>query len=942
MFTHYQSLYFAEWLTLTGQTDNQVSRAMASARVDMNPHQVEAACFALKSPLAKGVLLADEVGLGKTIEASLVIAQKWAERKRAILLVVPASLRKQWNQELLDKFELPSTIIDSKIARELSKSGGNNPFSQNDRIVICSYEYAARQTTHVENVRWNLVIFDEAHRLRNLYKKDSNARAKKIHQSTLHAETKILLSATPMQNNLLELYGLSKMIDEHFFGDEKSFRALYVNRQKDKDALADLKQRIKPLCHRTLRRQVQEEGGINFTNRFSITQDFTPSDDEWQLYEKISDYLQRPELHAIAPRARHLVSIGIRKILASSTFAVAGTLARMIDRLEKSQQIDEDTLGDIEDADDWYDQFDDGTEDVPAQMNLQQEIDTLKSFKKIADEITDNAKGEALMVALNRAFEFAESLGSARKAVVFTESCRTQQYLKKRLEENGFTGRLVLLNGSNNDADSKAIYEEWCERHTGSARVSGSKSSDMKAALVDKFKSADADIMISTEAGGEGINLQFCSLLINYDLPWNPQKVEQRIGRVHRYGQRNDVVIVNFINRRNPADRRVFELLDEKFKLFEGVFGASDEILGAIESNIDIEKRIFEIYQKCRNDEEIEGAFNHLQQEMDEQLAVREGQAMQALLSNFDRDVVAALKLRRDQSSEFLIGYQQVLLDLARAELPHAEFARNHFKYEGDRYDLSWEQAQQNNSQFFRLQATEHYLAWDLIHRAKARKPHDMPLPPAALTLHYDKLGVHYSNLRNLIGESGLLHVAKLIFDFAGTSEEHLLVVARTDSGLTLDTDDAERLLHIPADIIEALPALDITSLDEAITFAGGDKENEIEARLQIYFDQENQKLERWAEDRRRALHLTVEALDEDIKVLKREARQIKALADKLEAKRHIKLKERERDRAYSDYNEAKKQIEQQEDLLLDEMESKIQLRQRVEPLFSLRWTLNH
>ncbi|EBA00916.1 helicase [Marinobacter sp. ELB17] len=154
----------------------------------------------------------------------------------------------------------------------------------------------------------------------------------------------------------------------------------------------------------------------------------------------------------------------------------------------------------------------------------------------------------------------------------------------------------------------------------------------MKAALVDCFKSDKADILVSTEAGGEGINLQFCSVLINYDLPWNPQKVEQRIGRVHRYGQKNDVVVVNFVNRKNPADQRVFQLLNEKLKLFEGVFGASDEILGAIEGNIDIERRIYDIYQKCRTDAEIEQEFDQLQESLKDILDVREAEARQSII----------------------------------------------------------------------------------------------------------------------------------------------------------------------------------------------------------------------------------------------------------------------------------------------------------------------
>src|SRR6516162_4682354 len=128
--------------------------------------------------------------------------------------------------------------------------------------------------------------------------------------------------------------------------------------------------------------------------------------------------------------------------------------------------------------------------------------------------------------------------------------------------------------------------------------------------------------MIATEAAAEGINLQFCSMVVNYDLPWNPQRIEQRIGRCHRYGQRYDVVVVNFLNKNNAADQRVYELLAEKFKLFSGVFGASDEVLGAIESGVEFEKRIVSIYQNCRSTEEIESAFERLREEMDNKITI--------------------------------------------------------------------------------------------------------------------------------------------------------------------------------------------------------------------------------------------------------------------------------------------------------------------------------
>lgn len=911
---------------------------MASARVDMNPHQVEAACFALKSPLAKGVLLADEVGLGKTIEASLVIAQKWAERKRSILLVVPASLRKQWNQELADKFELPSIIIDSKIAREQRRQGVSNPFNQTDAIVICSYEYVASQKDQARRVDWHLVVFDEAHKLRNIYQKNGSKRAKSVVEATRHAQSRVLLSATPLQNNLMELYGLAQVIDEHYFGDAESFRTLYAKRQRDKDKLIDLKQRIKPLCHRTLRKQIQQEGGINFTNRYSITEDFTPSDAEWDLYQKISNYLQRPDLQAISHKARHLVSIGIRKILASSSYAVADTLKGMVERLRKQELLNEDSLSDLEEADDWLDQFEESADlnGDPKQAALTEEIALLSEYQTLASNITDNAKGNALLKVLQKAMDMTEGLGGQRKAVVFTESCRTQQYLHTLLEDNGYGGRTVLLNGSNKDERSKAIYQQWLTQHAGSARISGSRMADMKAALVDYFKSDEADILISTEAGGEGINLQFCSVLVNYDLPWNPQKVEQRIGRVHRYGQKNDVVVVNFVNRKNPADQRVFQLLNEKFKLFEGVFGASDEILGAIESNMDIEKRIFEIYQKCRNDQEIQYEFDQLQKDMEDVLAVKEETARQSLLSNFDRDVVAALKTRRDNSRDFLKGYEQVLLDLAKAELPEARFERNHFFYQGTRYDLRWELAQANDSEFFRLQATEHYLAWDLVNKAK-----DRPLASAHLQFNYGCLeGGQYSALRPLISQSGLLQLVILTFRFANTQEQHLLAVAATDSGDFLTQENAERLLSVPARVLKETINVEDSLLQPALSQAVADKKLQTEAQLEHYFEQENAKLERWAEDRREALYVTVKELDTEISALKKQARQLASTAEKVQARKELRKLDRKRDEALDEYHKAKKHIEQEEDNLLDEISSKLELSVNVQPLFSIRWTL--
>lgn len=791
MYTAYQTGYFAHWLSLEGKAEQSLTQVIASAKVDMNPHQVEAALFALASPLSNGVILADEVGLGKTIEASLVLAQKWAERKRKLLLIVPATLRKQWSQELEEKFALPSKILEAKNFNELLKSGVNNPFDNaGEKIVICSYEFAARKELELQRIPWDMVIMDEAHKLRNIYKPDGAKTAKKLDMALKNC-SKVLLSATPLQNNLQELYGLISIIDPHFFGDLESFKARYCRPKLEETEFSLLRSRLKKICSRTLRRQVQQEGGIKFTRRYSITEDFRPSLEEDKLYQEVSAYLQQDELLAIKPGARHLVTLVIRKILASSPYAIQGTLTTMIDRLEKKLPLLEFFQDDYDAIDDLVDEeeneFDEDAIDPKA---LQSEIDNLKSYKQLAANITQNAKAEALLRVLGKAFEMTERLGGARKAVIFTESVRTQTWLSEFLSKNAYNNQLVLLNGSNNDPISKKIYKDWLIKHQNSSRISGSKSSDMKAALVDKFRES-ATLMICTEAGAEGINLQFCSLIVNYDLPWNPQRVEQRIGRVHRYGQKHDVVVVNFINKGNRADERVFELLSEKFKLFEGVFGASDEILGSIESGVDIERRINDIYQKCRNDEQIEEEFNRLQAELKTELDVRSQDVRRSLLENFDVDVVKKLNLRRDKTEENLTDYQNRLLLLARMSLPDVQFNQHRFftrheSTDGHWYDVNWQRSDENDDKFFR---PSEGLGKALIEQAKQDLPKDLrgssdPLAgienlvglnaTVELVFEYNpqypyghKETGQYSDLKNLIGHSGELIIEKLTLETA-------------------------------------------------------------------------------------------------------------------------------------------------------------------------------
>src|ERR1700719_400687 len=320
--TDYQAKYFAYELTKRNPSDSmeKLAGAVASAQVDLNPHQVDAALFAFRSPLSKGALLADEVGLGKTIEAGLVLSQKWAERRRRILIIVPSNLRKQWHQELTEKFFLPCRILETKSYNAAVKTGNFRPFEA-DNIVICSYQFARNKAADVANTPWDVVVIDEAHRLRNVYK-PSNIIANTL-KLALAGKDKLLLTATPLQNSLLELFGLVSFIDEHTFGDLRSFREQFANLSQEQ-VFHTLKARLKSICHRTLRRQVLQY--VPFTKRLPIVQPFTPEDSEDRLYNLVSEYLRRDNLQALPASQRSLMTLVLRKLLASSTFAIAGAL----------------------------------------------------------------------------------------------------------------------------------------------------------------------------------------------------------------------------------------------------------------------------------------------------------------------------------------------------------------------------------------------------------------------------------------------------------------------------------------------------------------------------------------------------------------------------------------------------------------------------------------
>ena len=971
MISAYHAKYYAHELTRRHAADgvDRLSQSLFDASVDLNPHQIEAALFALRNPLQEGVLLADEVGLGKTIEASLVVCQYWAERRRRLLVICPASLRKQWAQELQEKFAVPTSVVDAVSLRK--KSAGDILATLQGlvgkTVIIMSYQFATKLEAELRAVPWDVVVIDEAHKLRNAHR--AGNRTGQALKRALAGRKKLLLTATPLQNSLMELYGLSTLIDEHLFGDETAFRKQFMNSATGMD---ELRERLGSFAKRTLRRDVLEY--IKYTERKALTQPFNPTDDEQALYERISAFLQKEDSYALPKQQRHLTSLILRKLLASSSHAVAATLVTIRERLQNllaagateddGTELVEQLIAEDDLEQDYLEEeaSDDESSTAPAPASAEDgkpepakeanaarilistEIEELSAFIDAAQALQTDTKAQALLKALALGFGKMVELRAPRKAIIFTESRRTQEYLHRFLSANGHAGKLVLFSGTNTHDESTAVYQRWLAEFKGTDRVTGSPQVDRRTALIDHFRKDDgtgAEIMIATEAAAEGVNLQFCALIINYDLPWNPQRVEQRIGRCHRYGQRYDVVVINFLNTRNQADQRVLELLTEKFSLFSGVFGASDEVLGRIEGGLDFEKRVLQIYDTCRQPEQIEAAFNKLQTELEDVIADRVKDTQSQLLENFDEDVHDRLKLRLDEAEARLDKLGRWFWGVTRYALSErARFDEQSYAFSlstppggiaPGRYQLIRGATQPDMlAHAYRL---SHPLGeWSIDASIKA------PTPAATVKLDYAKHGARISVVEKLRGKSGWLTLARLEVTAFETSEA-LLFSGLTDDGEPLDQETCEKLMGIPsagkpaALHVEAPHALAANSQRAvAATIA-----QVLEANQRL-FNEERDKLERWADDKLLAAEESLKNTKARIAQLKRDARKAVTLQEQDGIQRELSELERKQRRLRQEIFTVEDEIIAKRDELIASLQQRLQEKTSSQTLFSIRW----
>ena len=934
------------------------TQTLQDARVDLNPHQIESALFAFRSPLSGGAILADEVGLGKTIEAGIILSQKWAERKRRLVIIAPANLRKQWVEELEDKFYLPAFILDKKVMTQfLAKKDGVNPF-ETDRIVVCSYDFARRQERYLRLAQLDLVVLDEAHRLRNVYRPDNQTG--NILRSALAEKKKILLTATPLQNSLLELYGLTSFIDEYAFGDLKSFKSRYSGNLSEID-FAHLRNRLAPLCHRTLRRQVLEY--IRYTSRIPMLHEFYPSAEETELYNLVTEFLQRDHLVSIRSSQRTLTTLVLRKLLASSSYAIGGTLQTIIQRID-SQMAAEDNSLEFADYENWDDMIDEIPEIEEAWEKRENSISPtelellgeerawLQRCLDLAESISSNSKAEQLLIALESGFKKLSELGANRKALIFTESRRTQEFLFRLLSERGYEGQVMTFSGMNNDTRSSEILRKWKEANKDTGLVTGVKEADMRAALVDEFRN-HATIMIATEAAAEGINLQFCSLVVNYDLPWNPQRIEQRIGRCHRYGQRHDVVVINFLNKSNAADRRVYELLDEKFRLFDGVFGASDEVLGSISSGTDFEQRIAHIYQTCRTEDEIQTAFDQLKAELSPEIDERMQQTRTALLENFDDEVRARLRDSEDNSRRLLRRYEERLWMLTQYVLrKKATFSSSNYSFllqeaingishTGPYYmldtsnEIKKSESKQQGGELYRA---NHPLAQYVITEAKNIEV----TPNDTLILDYSHSGKRITPLADLVGLEGYISVDLLSMETAETID-YWAVAMITKQGDVIEPELIEHIWSIPSSVEltdTIFPEKVVAQFEQIKNSQINELTEQTKKEALNLFDEQVDKLDTWAEDMKLGLEREIQDLNRTIRLMKSEARRADSIEARLAAQREIKASEALLKRKRADLFAEHDRIEEQKDQLTDNLEKLLSLRSEKQNLFTLRWKM--
>lgn len=649
-----QRRHLAEELTRLRRADEQQRYAVSQrrGRIDPNPHQIDAVVFALRRIREGGCILADEVGLGKTIEAGLIIAQLMAEGSRRVLLVVPKPLLAQWRTELYNLFGLPT------------REGRPDPESfTGDGVFVVGREFAGgdKGSSLLRTADpFDLWVIDEAHELfAAIYKRfdrhgaydidSTEARTAHRVRSAIGQAPVLLLTATPIQNSLTELWGLVQYVEPSgtLLGKLNTFRKVFCD--GDDRTLApgqahELKRRLSTVLQRTLRRQAQEFLETPFVERVTKLHVYPMTPEEKELYDDVTSYLLEPDLCAFRGNQRKLLLIAFHRTMASSIPALARSLERVATRLDRQLQglpepkSDQTFMSFAADLEDELEEDEEGSSGdssgppspSPSTVRIRAELQRVRDFVRRAKSLPGDGKAQCLVDVVKIVLEHGRSGTRSGKVVVFTESLTTQDYLATVLVEKGGLepGDVTIFRGQNDSERARAALRRWEQEEGRNVPSYNRPNPDVavRQALVHEFKTR-SKVFISTEAGAKGLNLQFCDTVVNYDLPWNPQRIEQRIGRCHRYKQKRGVTVFNFLAEGNEAQRLTFEILSQKLDLFGRVLDASDTILHRPETDMpeslvgsvgaEFAAKFRRIYERARSIEEIEAELRALRESLD-------------------------------------------------------------------------------------------------------------------------------------------------------------------------------------------------------------------------------------------------------------------------------------------------------------------------------------
>jgi helicase-like protein/SNF2 domain-containing protein len=843
-----------------------MASSQRQGRIDPNPHQIDAVMFALGRIPEGGCILADEVGLGKTIEAGLVLAQLRAEGKRRLLIIVPKPLLGQWQNELFTLFGIEARI------------GSARPDAfEGTGVFLVGRELAGTETVSrsvAAGEPFDLVVIDEAHELfagiyrrydrLGDYKQDSkDALVAQRVRDAIGAAPVLLLTATPIQNSLAELWGLAQYVEPTgtLLGNLDTFRKVFC--PGDDSMIAEglddeLRRRMASICQRTLRRQAKEFLERPFVPRRCRLFEYRMAPDEHALYDDVTRWLLEPELVAFSGGSRHLLLLGFHRRMASSTAALAASLERVgarLERIVRGEPTDDvvvrEFLADLEEDDDEI-EFD-ATADSPRNVDparARAELERVRTFAGRARRLGPGAKAGALLGALKQV--------GGRRVLVFTESIATQDFLFEFLIANGFSPtEITLFRGTNESARARQALERW--RVEDPPREKIGRDIATRLALVHEFKTRSR-VMIATEAGAKGLNLQFCDIVVNFDLPWNPQRIEQRIGRCHRYGQEHPIVtVMNFISADNEADRLTFEILAHKLDLFGRVLDASDQVLheptteapeaivGSL--GVAVERELQRIHEQARSKDQLVQELAGLRDDVDaRRRSIEQGwrRAAGLIQSRLDHDVQRVFRRIRDDLPQSLAGVDRAVDRIISAYvdargIPYRRQVVNGrilLELDGRRFVIGSAKG---------IDGAE---PLHLGHPVLVEAIEDARLASAevkGVSIQSTGAAPHFAEIR---GRQGRLVIAKV--GYAGFEPvERLLVLAAVERRM-LDADVARELLALPMETVpwrigSATPdELIDDALDEAVFL----DQEDVESGERERFDAALARLERSVEDR--------------------------------------------------------------------------------------------